>query len=348
MSEFSRLADDLEFYVFVSASATSLSIPGDKRFHRVEMPLDNRNRFLRYAWEQSVLPFECKRLGLHLLHSLNYVGPLWGAPKNVITIHDANWSAVGRTMSRIKRIGLRTISKLAAQRGDVVTTDSNFSKSELIREFSLKGEKVKVIHLGCGWATEINADEELTDMRLRYQLRSPFIAAFGGGYPHKNLGALFTAYQGIAGDIPHDLVVIGGLSNDVKIDEIHPLVRPRIKLLGHVPTADVGKILQAAELLAFPSLYEGFGFPVLEAQRHSTPVVCSYAAAIPEIAGKGALFFDPTKPTQIGSAILRCLRDPELRSQLVHQGNLNVVRFSWSAAATAYLSLYSSLVTSPT
>lgn len=336
---------EIDFHVFVSAAATDLEIPDVSHFHKIVVPIDNRNRYKRYAWEQLVLPFQAHRLGLDLLHSLSYVGPIWGFGRRIVTIHDANSCDAKQSMGVSKRVGLRTMSKLSAKTSHAVTTVSHFSKRQLCSRLLIAEPKIRVIYSGCGWDTPCGDESQLGEMRTRYSLHGPYIVAFGGGYPHKNIGALYDAFDTVSKSVPHELVIIGNPHEDVSTNRISAAAGNRVRLLGHVPTMDVGLILQGADLMVFPSLYEGFGFPILEAQRHSTPVVCSGVASLPEVAGLGAEFFDPCKTSEMAEKIRRCLDDPDLRGRLVEAGRTNVKRFSWTATAEEYINLYRSLCT---
>jgi glycosyltransferase involved in cell wall biosynthesis len=117
----------------------------------------------------------------------------------------------------------------------------------------------------------------------------------------------------------------------------------RVRALGYVPSTHIALILGHADLFAFPSLYEGFGLPVLEAQQLSVPVVCSTAGSLPEVAGQGALFFDPLSVDQMAEAIRACLSDRSLNARLRQLGRENVTRFSWEKAAGATLAVYESV-----
>ena len=110
--------------------------------------------------------------------------------------------------------------------------------------------------------------------------------------------------------------------------------------LGYVPRQDLGALLSGAALFVMPSLYEGFGLPVLEAQRAGAPLACSTAAALPEVAGEGAVYFDPSSAEAMAEAIRRCLADPALRDDLRRRGGANLQRFSWERAARATRAVY--------
>ena len=327
------------YVLFINKSGEQLRLPTGPNIKLLLAPVSGRSRALRYAWEQIGLPLQAKRERIDILHSLHYVGPVITFCKTVLTIPDTNHRAVANTMSLIKRIALGSVSRMAARTSDKIVAISNFSKKEICEGLHVEPKKVEVIHLGCGWSPLTPLTEAL--VRHKYNLIRPYLAVFGGGYPHKNIPRLVEAFATLSGRFNVDLVVLGRLASDVHLSAIaHDDVIKRIRLLGYVPAEDIEPLLSGATLFVFPSLYEGFGLPLVEAQRAGTPVVCSNAAAIPEVVGDGAHFFDPTNVSSIMSSIVELLESPEKRQELSRLGRENHKRFSWEGAALQHLALY--------
>jgi glycosyltransferase involved in cell wall biosynthesis len=203
---------------------------------------------------------------------------------------------------------------------------------------------VTVIYAGPGQLKDETVSVAWEAIRAEHQLPEPYVAAFSSLGPHKNMPRLVQAFHQACRDLPHHLVLIGHLptgergilaaSNDGRAGRVHAL--------GYVPAAHLAPILSHADLFAFPSLYEGFGLPILEAQQLGVPVVCSTAGSLPEVAGQSALFFDPLSIDQMAEAIRTCLSDRTLNGRLRQLGKENVARFSWEKTARAMLRVYES------
>src|SRR5262249_38656813 len=159
-----------------------------------------------------------------------------------------------------------------------------------------------------------------------------------GGYPHKNIPKMLVAFQAACKDLPHKLLLIGRLSEDVTLGPlVHPEFSDRIQHLGYIPTKEIYPLLAGSDLFIFPSLYEGFGFPLLEAQKAGVAIACSNSGSIPEVAGAGAVYFDPRSVENMSETILSCLKDRAGRERLIQLGFENSSRFSWSKTAASYI-----------
>jgi glycosyltransferase involved in cell wall biosynthesis len=192
----------------------------------------------------------------------------------------------------------------------------------------------------------LSSKSEIAAVKSRYGIRNPYVAVFGGGYEHKNIPRLVDAFESAFGDTAYELVLIGGLTPKtvarVSLSSAGGLA-DRVVALGHIPKGHVRAVLAGADLFVLPSLYEGFGFPVLEAQGAGVAVVCSRAAALPEVAGTGAAYFDPASTSDMASTMKAVAMNVGLRSRYQAQGKDNVARFSWHTAAREYLAVYRSL-----
>jgi glycosyltransferase involved in cell wall biosynthesis len=340
IAHLAQVEETLSFVVFISAKVEGFSVPTAPQVRCVRIPINVRNRYARYTWEQLVLPFQILWHRIDVLHSLNYVGPIICPCKTVVTIHDANRAVVGATMPRIKRIGLSVFSGLAAKTSDVVVTVSRFSKHELEKRLRIRPAKIRIIYSGCG-ADSLAAGRQ----DVASHTDTPYIMCFGGGYPHKNLPRLLRAYARACDGLPHRLVIVGHVDSSVETTQIADGPAGRIIRTGYVGRSEVLRLLAGARLFVLPSTYEGFGFPILEAQAAGVPVACSRVASIPEVAGAGAEYFDPFDETDMANTIRRVLLDRPLSERLVADGFANVRRFSWPRAAREYASLYKQVAT---
>lgn len=238
---------------------------------------------------------------------------------------------------------LRLFVTLAAKRAHVVVTVSDFSKNRLSEVLKLPINKITVIH-----EAPLVDDGPVLDwqeIKKLYNIKEPYLIAFGGKAAHKNIITLIKAFAVLGQEFEHNLVLIGRLPPDVNLIAMqeHCRLRGRIFATGYIPRAHIWPLLSHAELFVFPSLYEGFGLPVLEAQYAGVPVVCSSAGALPEIAGDGATYFNPLSVENLVQVIRRVLLSSEMRKALVRKGKENLKRFSWRKAAQQAVAIYKSV-----
>ncbi len=330
-----------EFTAFVSEEGAALELPQQPNFRKVVCPVRAVRREARYAYEQTVFPGLLRRHKLDVLHSLGYVCPLFAPCRSVVSIHDLNYFTPWHGMSRQKRLFLGGFVALSARRADAVLTISQFSKSEILRYLKVPASKVTVTLLGPREALPL-APGRWKDIAAQYALDTPYLMAFGSLTENKNIPRLVRAFAQIQTEVPHTLLLVGHLAAGSALgEEIAALgIADRVKITGYVPDDHVMPLLQHADLFVFPSLYEGFGLPVLDAQKAGVAVACSTAASLPQVAGDGAEFFDPASVEDMSRVLLECLRDPARRSALIEAGHANAERFSWERTAAATLECY--------
>jgi glycosyltransferase involved in cell wall biosynthesis len=335
-------APDDEFLIFVNQDATDWPIPAAANFTRIVCPVDGKNRGARYLFEQLRLPGYLRRHQLDLVHSLGYVGPRFCPCPSVLTIPDPNYIDLAHTMPMHRRLPLRFLSTQAARNADAVITISNFSRKRLSETLHLPASAINVIHLAPRLEMSAGDAIDWPELRNQYNIREPYLVAFGGGAIHKNIPTLLNAYTAIHGKYPHALVLIGHLPSNVELSAFkhQPSHEPRVIVTGYVPGEHIRPLLSHAELFIFPSLYEGFGLPVLEAQQAGVVVACSTAGSLPEVAGDGARYFDPYSVESITAEIDTCLSDTPTRDMLRRKGCENLQRFSWEKTASATVAVY--------
>lgn len=224
------------------------------------------------------------------------------------------------------------------RRADLILTISEFTKQEIVELLGIPPEKIKVLPCAApSHMVRTDTPRELDRLREKYGLPERFLLFVGNSNPRKNLDRMLLAFDRAkaAAAIPHQLVIAG--ERGWKFDREKALCnishRADVRFIGFVPDADMPALYSAAELFVFPTLYEGFGIPVIEAQRCGTPVLTSNRSALPETGGQGALYIDPYQPDAICGGILRILQDKQFRSQLIEKGYQNAERFSWERSA---------------
>jgi glycosyltransferase involved in cell wall biosynthesis len=238
-------------------------------------------------------------------------------------------------MSPVRRAALSLVSGLAAKCADIVTTVSRFSRDELVRWYKLPGEKIQVISSGPG-ARHVEQMPLTTPELERSVGAGPYITAMGGSWAHKNISRLVQAYEQIACDIPHRLIISGSIYGAT----VETKLCDKILCTGYLERSDLQELLRRSDLFVMPSLYEGFGFPVLEAQSLGVAVACSNVAALPELMRDSAAFFDPENVNEMAEVTKRCVTDRSFNEEMRRKSGENIRRFSWTSTAAGYEELY--------
>lgn len=330
-----------DYVVFVNKGAADLDVTPGPNFHRVVCPFIALRRIVRYGWEQGIFPFQLRNRRPDLVHSLGYVSPLVGPRPQVVTVPDLNYIRhQGRHTAAGRRV-LRFFVEQTVKRADHVITISEFSRDEIVRNLEVDEAKVTVTHLAGREST--NGTSAANGMPP--SIPAPYILAFSSLSAHKNLPRLVAAFQKIVDAVPHSLVLVGHMPENPDFRaELEGAIGDRVRFTGYLPDDQVMTLMQNASLFAFPSLYEGFGLPILDAQHAGVPVTCSAVAALPEVAGDGAYLFDPMSVDAIANALKACLLDLDLRESLIEKGFRNAAKFSWDKTARETLAVYTAVV----
>jgi glycosyltransferase involved in cell wall biosynthesis len=288
--------------------------------------------------EHVSLPLKLRRLGAELLHSPHYVRPLFCPVPSVVTIHDCIHLLFPQYLpNRMAYNYARFMMGSAIRNSAIVFTVSEASRGDILRFFpETDPEKVHVVPNAID--AELLRDpgeEERERVRERYQLRSRFVLFAGNVKPHKNLERLIRAFARVRGQEGNEDLRLVLLGDDVSrygslrrtADEAG--VRQDVRFFGFVPHETLAALYRMATVFAFPSLYEGFGLPPLEAMACGTPVVTSRLSSLPEVVGDGALLVDPYSEDEIAHGIARLLDDQDLRARLVERGLERAASYSW-------------------
>jgi glycosyltransferase involved in cell wall biosynthesis len=343
---FSRQDEDNEYSVFLNRESADLDVTPAENFSRVICPINAMNRAARYSWEQGAMPLQLRKVKPDLVHSLGYVIPLAAKGPQVVTVHDVNYLGHKGWRTGIGRTAFRFFAERTVKRADRIIAVSRFSKDEIVKHMKVKADKVTVVHSAGREASAGSRKQngQSTSEVVR-NLTRPYIMAFSALSAHKNIPRLITAFGKIASIVPHDLVLVGHMpvKSSVRAEMEAAGGDDRIHFTGYLPEPDVASLLQNASLFAFPSLYEGFGLPLLDAQNAGVPVVASSAGALPEIGSDSVLFFDPHSEDDMAKVMQRALLDPDLRTRLVEKGHTNAQSFSWDRTARETLDVYKSV-----
>ena len=301
--------------------------------------------------EQVSVPMSLRRARPSLFHAPHYVvSPLTGVPY-VVTIHDCIHLRFPQYLpNRRALLYARTMMGLSARRSRRVLTVSQASKQDILQYLRIPAEKVEVVYnaLDERLATPPTADD-LARVRERFLLTSPFILYTGNIKPHKNVDRLLDAYSILRrrGFEDVKLLIIGeeiskypNLRRQVHRHQLHSQVR----FFGHVPDATLAALYRLASVFVFPSLFEGFGLPPLEAMAAGVPVITSNVSSLPEVVGDAALLIDPMNPSAIADAMARVLGDAALRDQMILKGYERVKHFSWTRSVARTREIYAEVV----
>lgn len=340
----SRIAPELELVVFVSREAASIPLPSTRNVRRVVCPVAAVSRGFRYFWEQCRLPSAIASERVDVLHSLGYTGPLRPGVPHLVTIHDVNFRALRASMPLVRRSVLGAIVPRVARRASRVLTLSEFSRGELHRHLGVPPDRIVVT--GAAPRALRRPSGDARDAVRRRGITTPYVAAMSSQSPHKNLPRLVGAFARVAASVPHDLLIIGHLppASEISRTAEQAGVGDRVHTTGYVSEDELAALLSGADLFVLPSLYEGFGLPLLEAQALGTPVACSSAASLPEVADGSAQLFDPTAVDSIADAMRIALGDAALRRRLAKLGTRNAARHSWDLVAARTLDQYADVL----
>ncbi len=261
-------------------------------------------------------------------HSLPLVFP----GRGVVTVHDLGYRYFPQAHPFVSRLYLDLSTRYSARRAAIILADSEATRRDLTAYYGIDPAKIRVVYPGVEGLSRAS-DAEIAAMRAKHRLPERYLLFLGTLQPRKNIARLIAAYQRWKDGHPDENVALvlagrkGWFSADIPTD------RPDVIVTGYVDDQDVAALYSGALALTFPSLYEGFGFPVIEAMRCGTPVLCSNTSSLPELVGDAALQVDPLDVAQIAAGIERLLQDADLRTHLVQRGSTQVARFTWRAAA---------------
>jgi glycosyltransferase involved in cell wall biosynthesis len=303
---------------------------------------------VRLVWEQTSLPRSLRRGHVDVLHSPHHHTPLLPSRNGqhraarVVTVHDVTFMLLPGRYPLLRRLYMEAVTRASMRIADAIIVPSEAVRDDLRRVID-RNARVAVVPEAAGPQYRAIEDERaIGAVRERYGLGETFLLSVGSLEPGKNRGRLIAAFKRLARqDI--ELVIVGqpAWRYEREFDLVNALgLEARVRFLGYVPDADMPAIYNAATAFAFPSLYEGFGLPVLEAMACGTPVVTSDRGATAEIAGDAALLVDPRDVTSMVYALSNVLADEALRHSLRQRGLERAAQFSWERAARETLSVY--------
>lgn len=315
LREARRKTKDFEFVLFGNEMTNFSSFQ--------DIILDYRRVVIKerwtFWWDQIQLKKALQKNEIDVFFSLYYKIPLLTRTKTVLSIFDLTYLLVEPYAGHLKNIiYVKNFIKLAARKAKKIITSSNSTKEDLSEILHLPQGKINVVHLGVSSKFRtIHEKNRIESAKKKYGIPRKYVLYVGNFSPHKNLKRLVRAYHLLADHIKEEysLVLGGGEAEKLGIRDGGSLI-----CIPYIAEEDLPTLYSGAELFVFPSLYEGFGFPPLEAMACGCPVASSNTSSLPEVLGEAALFFDPCQIEEISSAIRRMIEDEDLRNRLRQKG----------------------------
>jgi alpha-1,3-rhamnosyl/mannosyltransferase len=334
---------DVQITLFALPSLADLHPELTSAFPVVTAPTHGWSRARRIAIEATWLPSRARRHGIDVLHHAGGTIPLLRATPSIVTIHDLQPLDLGDTFSSSKQTYLRRRLPVAARRSRVVVTTSAFVRDGVIARFGIPPQRV-VLAPPPVVVPPAGSGVPLDELKARYDLDGPWFTYPAITYPHKDHLTLVRAFARLHEKHPDARLVLTGRadrSEQAVADEADRLgVVGAIRRTGRIDRADLEGLVRHAAALTFPSRYEGFGLPVLEAMAVDCPVIAADATALPEVAGGAALLVPPGDEEAWTAAMVRLLRDSDERERLVAAGRARVADFDPARSGSALLDAY--------
>ena len=341
LSCFAQEDRESDFLTYISTPEARPAIPARFRVQTV-----STNPFIRLGAE---IPFSLLREQPDLLH-VQYTSPLVCPVPIVVSVHDVSFLEFPEYFSKARATQLKLTVKRTVNAAARILTPSAFSRKSVAKAYDLDPDRISVIHNGVAPEFRPVAQKVAAAWLMRHKdIAWPFVLTVGDVQPRKNHLGLIKAFENVIRthpELPHRLVIIGKdtwFSPTVRAAARASSVADRIVFLGFVSDEDLAHYYSACDVFVFPSFYEGFGIPILEAMACGRAVACSNTSAMPEVADSAALLFDPRNIDQMGRALKDLLIDPQLRARMGRLGLQRSTLFHWNRAAQETLAAYYSV-----
>jgi glycosyltransferase involved in cell wall biosynthesis len=267
-------------------------------------------------------------------HTLPFV--LWG--KGMVTVHDLGYRFFPQAHPLSQRLYLDLTTRYSANRAQFILADSHATQNDLMRLYGISPQKIRVVY------PSVHPPHiHIGDIRAKYGLPPRYFVFIGTLQPRKNIARLVQAFARFRQQTNSDIALVLAGGKGWLFDEAWVQNAPNVHLIGYIDEADKGALLANSMGLVFPSLYEGFGFPVLEAMLCGTPVIASNTSSLPELVGEAGLLIDPLDTQAIANAMIRLASDDTLRANLIAKGSAQAQHFDWQTSANTLLDVLDTL-----
>ena len=302
-------------------------------------------------WDQIAIPHLAKKERLDLIYNPKLSVPFFTRCKTVLVMHGAEQFAVPWAYKWYDRMYFSVANRLYCKRANAIISMTHTGAKDIARYMGANPRKLHVVYEAYNEHCRVLDRADTAGVKKKYSLPDRFLLFVGGLNPVKNFGNVLKAYKQVQARCPHKLVVVGfkrwKYERDLELIEQLGL-RDQILFTGFVPDDDIPAFYNLADLFLFPSLYEGFGIPVLEAMACGCPVVTTKSGCSPEVAGDAAILVDPYSSDEIAKAIQQVLLDERVREGLIEKGYQRAKQFSWEKCAKETVAVFESLMKAPT
>jgi len=318
-------------------------------FSKIGCSILTEARLTRIVWEQTYLPRLTKRLGIDLLHSTSFVAPFLLPCRSVVSVYDTlDFSRLSRLHPKVHRYYRSVLTPRSVKKADSIIAISESTRRDIVETFGIPEEKVAVTYLG----VDHEVFRPVEDVRLKggikakYGIHGDFILYVGKIQPQKNLTTLIRAFRELTMNAAlsgYKLVISG--NKGWAFDEVFATVKAlrlenEITFTGYVSEEDLPLLYSAAKLFVYPSLYEGFGIPLLEAMACGTPVITSNISSLPEVVGDAGILVNPTDRDELAFAMQSVLKSGSLQREMKLKGLARARLFTWGETARRTLQVY--------
>lgn len=325
-------------------------IPTGENIDYHQAPLGER--WLYRLWYRLRLPLPVQLVTgqIDLFHSPDFVlPPVRGDVPTILTVHDLSFIHYPNTFTPALVNYLNGVVPWSVERATHILADSQATKEDLTNIWNVPAEKVTVLYSGVsGRFRPVTDKKQLAAVRKKYDIGDkPYLVSVSTLQPRKNFQMLIQAFKPVAKQQPHNLIIAGGkgwLYEEMLAEVEKQRLEGRVKFIGFVADSDLPSLYSEASLMVFPSLYEGFGLPLLEAMACGVPVLTSNASCLPEVAGEAAVLLSPTDQAAWSQTMNELLSNSGQRAKLVAAGFLQARKFTWKKAAGQLLEIYQELV----
>ncbi|MFA6989062.1 MAG: glycosyltransferase family 1 protein [Candidatus Gastranaerophilaceae bacterium] len=346
------LDNDLQnkYYLFIGKNVENIfnDLLVYKNLKIIIHPIDTNNSNIRVFWESTILSLELLKYKIDLAHHIGNYLP-WICPvKSVVTIHDLvpffynEYYPEYKITQRFYNY-FKTAVKYTVKKADKIIVISEFTKNELIKFFDIDKSKIEVIYQ----SLDSRKQKDTPDQSAlgQYKIDKPYLLSVSVIRPHKNIVFLIKVFNLLKEkyNIPHQLVIAGGIhfGGEKFSEEINnSLYKEDIKYLGFVDNKDLASLYTYADIFLFPSLYEGFGIPLLEAMKVNLPIICSDISIFKEVCGKNGMYFNPSDEEDTCNKIFNLLSDNALKQNLIENSKNQLKKFCWDKIAESLIKVY--------